>query len=215
MSYEKRLIIEEIANSITHGIGLLMSLAGLAILIALTITKGSVWHLVGCAVYGATMVILYAASTLYHSVRHPKWKHFFRQVDQMAIYLLIAGTYTPFMLVNLRGFWGFLLLTLVWALSIFGIVFKIIFVDRYNQVTMSLYLLIAWTALIAVKPIFISVPLGGLAWIGAGGLAYMLGLVFFAWDRIPYNHTIWHVFVLAGSCCHFLAVIYYVLPVGT
>ncbi len=215
MSFEQRLIVEEIANSITHGIGFVLSLAGFGILIALTLTKGSMWHFVGCGVYGATMVILYAASTLYHSVRQPRLKHIFLQVDQMAIYLLIAGTYTPFMLVNLRGFWGLMLLTLVWALSIFGIVFKIIFVDRYKSVTMSLYLLTAWAALLAVKPIIAAVPLGGLAWIAAGGLAYMLGLVFFAWDRLPFNHTIWHVFVLAGSGCHFLAVIYYVLPVRT
>ncbi len=215
MHIERRLIVEEIANSVTHGIGLVLSLAGLAALVILAMTRGSTYHIVGCSVYGATLVAVYAASTLYHSFRRPRLKHLFRIADQVAIYLLIAGTYTPFMLVTLRGFWGWLLLTLVWALSLFAIAFKIIFVDRYKAVTMALYLMIAWMAIIAVKPIITTVPIGGLAWIGAGGAAYMTGLVFFAWDRLPFNHTIWHLFVMTGSICHYFAVMFYVLPVKT
>lgn len=213
MQIERRLFIEEIANTITHGFGLLLSIVGLIVLISLTWKNASVWHFTGCAIYGATQVILYAASTLYHGVQTPHLKRRFRQIDQIAIYLLIAGTYTPFMLVNLRGFWGNLLLTIVWALAIFGIVFKMVFAERYNSVTIGLYVAIGWAALIAIKPIFASVPVAGLVWIGAGGLAYMIGLIFFAWHRLPFNHLIWHVFVLAGSGCFFLAVLNYVLPV--
>jgi hemolysin III len=204
--------IEEIANSVTSGIGLALSLGGLAALVILAFARGGVWHIVGCGVYGATLVALYAASTLYHSIQKPRLKRIFLAADQVAIYLLIAGTYTPFMLVNLRGMWGWTLLTLVWTLAIFGIGFRVIFAERRKAVTMALYLAIAWLAIIAVKPIFATVPLGGLAWIGAGGLAYMTGLVFFAWDRLPFNHTIWHLFVMAGSGCHYFAVMFYVLP---
>lgn len=213
MHIERRLFVEEIANSLTHGVGLILSLAGLAALIILTWQKGSVWHFAGCSIYGATLVLVYGASTLYHSIQRPRIKHFFRLFDQIAIYLVIAGTYTPFTLVNLRGFWGWTLLFLVWSLSLFGIAFKIVFIDRYKAFSMALYLIIAWTAIIAVKPLLAVVPLGGLGWILAGGIAYMTGLIFFACERIPFNHTIWHVFVMAGSICHYCAVVFYVLPV--
>ncbi len=213
MQIERRLLIEEFANSITHGIGLALSLAGLAALVVLALARGSFWHILGCSVYGATLVTVYAASTLYHGLQKPRLKHIFRTADQVAVYLLIAGTYTPFMLVNLRGFWGWLLLTIVWALSLTAIAFRIVFADRHKAVTMSLYVVIAWMAIIAVKPIITTVPIGGLAWIGAGGAAYMTGLVFFAWDRLPFNHTIWHLFVMMGSVCHYFAVMFYVLPV--
>ena len=212
MHIDRRLFVEEVANAVTHGFGLLLSIAGLAMLISMTWQKSSIWHLVGCSIYGATQVILYGASTLYHGVQTPHLKHRFRQVDHVAIFLLIAGTYTPFMLVNLHGFWGYLVLAIVWTLAIFGIIFKLIFVNRYKAVTIGLYVAIGWAAMIAIKPILASVPLAGLAWIGLGGLAYMLGLIFFAWERLPFNHVIWHVFVLAGSGCFFWAVFNYVLP---
>src|SRR5215468_414178 len=204
--------IEEIANTVTHGIGLAMSLAGLIALVILAFARGGVWHIVGCCVYGVSLVALYAASTIYHSVQNPRLKRFFLAADQVAIYLLIAGTYTPFTLVNLRGRWGWSLLVSVWTLALFGIGFRVIFAERRKAVTIALYLAIAWLAIIAVKPIFATVPLGGLAWIGAGGLAYMTGLVFFVWDRLPFNHAIWHLFVMAGSGCHYFAVVFYVLP---
>jgi hemolysin III len=213
MHIERHLIIEEIANSVSHGVGLALSLAGFVALLALALMRGSRWHIIGCAVYGATLVAVYAASTLYHSLQKPRLKHIFRTADQVAIYLLIAGTYTPFMLVNLRGFWGWLLLSIVWTMALAGIVVRVVFGDRCKALTISLYLAIAWMAIIAVKPIVTTVPTGGLAWIGAGGAAYMTGLVFFAWDRVPFNHTIWHLFVMAGSVCHYFAVMFYVLPV--
>ncbi len=213
MHVDRKLYFEELANAITHGIGLVLSLAALIVLAILAWQKASIWHFVGCAIYGISQVVLYAASTLYHGVQVPHLKPKFRRLDQMAIYLLIAGTYTPFMLVNLRGFWGYLLLTIVWALAVFGIAFKLVYADQYNAVTMTLYLVIGWAAVIAIKPILATVPMAGLIWIGAGGLAYMLGLIFFAWDRLPYNHLIWHLFVLAGSGFFFWAVLKYVLPV--
>jgi hemolysin III len=213
MHIERRLIVEEIANTITHGVGLVLSLAGCAALLILAFTHGSHWHIVGCGVYGATLVAVYAASTLYHGLQKPRLKHIFRAADQVAIYLLIAGTYTPFMLVNLRGFWGWTLLALVWTLAVCGIVCRIVLAERSERFTVTLYVAMAWMAIIAVKPIFTLVPLGGLAWIGAGGLAYMTGLIFFAWQRLPFHHTIWHLFVMAGSVCHYFAVMFYVLPV--
>ncbi len=213
MQNERRLFIEEIANSLTHGFGLVLSLAGLVALIFLASSRGSSSHLIGCSIYGVTLVLVYTASTLYHSIQKPRIKHFFRLFDQVAIYLVIAGTYTPFTLISLRGFWGWTLLGLVWALSIFGIAFKIAFVNRYKAVSMALYIVIGWLAIIAARPIIDSVPVGCLALIMGGGLAYMMGLVFLAWERLPFNHTIWHVFVIVGSVCHYCAVVFYVLPV--
>jgi hemolysin III len=213
MQNERKLLIEEIANSFTHGIGLVLSLAGLAVLIFLAWNKGDKLHIIGCSIYGATLVMVYAASTLYHGVRNPRIKHIFRLFDHTAIYLVIAGTYTPFTLINLRGFWGWTLLALVWSLSLFGIAFKIAFVNRYKAVSMALYLIIGWLAVIAAKPIISSIPLGCLILIASGGAAYMTGLVFYAWERLPFSHAIWHVFVIVGSICHYCAVVFYVLPV--
>lgn len=215
MHIERHSLIEELANSITHGIGLALSLAGFAALLIHAFTRGSRWHIVGCSVYGMTLVAVYATSTLYHGLQNPRLKQIFHAADQVAIYLLIAGTYTPFMLVNLRGFWGWTLLTLVWMLAISGIVCRIVLAERSKGFMAPLYVAIAWMAIIAVKPIFAMVPLGGLAWIGAGGLAYMTGLIFYAWRLLPFNHTIWHLFVMAGSVCHYFAVMFYVLPVKT
>ncbi len=209
---EERTSIEEIANSLTHGCGLVLSLIGLAVLMVLAITRGNGWHIAGCGVYGSTLVILYLASTLYHSARSRRTRHLLRIIDQIAIYLFIAGTYTPFTLVNLRGGWGWALLGLVWALAIFGILFKLLFVNRFQAASITIYLLMGWLAVIAIKPILSLIPPGGLAWILGGGAAYTVGALFFAWERLPFNHTIWHLFVLAGSICHYFAVLFYVLP---
>ncbi len=211
MHIERRLFIEELANSLTHGFGLILSLAGMAALVNLSWAKGSI-HIVSCSIYGATLVLVYAASTLYHSAQRPQIKHYFRIFDQVAIYLVIAGTYTPFTLINLRGFWGWTLLGMVWGLALMGIVFKIVFVNRYKAVTIVLYVLIGWMAVVAAKPIIDTIPLGCLALILGGGVAYSMGLVFFAWEKLPFHHTIWHIFVLVGSIFHYCAVIFYVLP---
>ena len=205
-------VFEEIANSVTHGVGLALSVAGLAILVVLASLRGSAWHIVACSVYGATLVALYAASTVYHSVRKPRAKRILQVFDHSAIYLLIAGTYTPFALVNLRGVWGWTLLGLVWTLAVGGILFKIFAGIRFPILSTLVYILMGWLAVIAIRPILMHIPLGGIAWLFAGGLAYTFGVVFYASKRVPYHHAIWHVFVLSGSICHYFAVVLYVLP---
>jgi hemolysin III len=208
----QRLMIEELANSITHGIGLALSIAGFAALIVLAVVYGDASQIAGCAVFGATLVFLYAASTLYHSFRKPRLKEALKIVDHCAIFLLIAGTYTPFTLVNLRGLWGWTLFGLVWTLSLVGIFFKILCVNRFKVFSVLLYLAMGWICLIAAKPLVALIPLGGILWLLAGGMFYTVGVIFFACNKIPFNHTIWHLFVMAGSICHYLAVMFYVLP---
>jgi hemolysin III len=198
---------EELANAVTHGIGLVMSTAGFVILLVLAALRGSAWHIVSCAIYGATLVCLYAASTLYHGIRSPRLKRVLKILDHSAIYLLIAGTYTPFLLVNLRGPWGWSLFGVVWGVTLAGIFFKFWFVDHFQILSTTVYLLMGWLAVIAVRPLLLMVPVSGLVWLLAGGLMYTAGVVFFAWKRIPYNHVIWHIFVLAGSTCHYFAVL--------
>ena len=206
------LILEELANSITHGVGLALSLIGLGVLLVLSIIHGTAWHIAGCSIFGISLVALYAASTLYHSLQASRFKHIFKILDHAAIYLLIAGTYTPFTLVNLRGFWGWTLLTFVWTLALLGIVFKVFFVNRFVVASTLAYIMMGWSCVFVIKPLLTLIPNGGLVLLAAGGVAYTVGTVFFAWKRIPYNHAIWHVFVLAGSICHYFAVIFYVLP---
>lgn len=206
-----RVSIEEIANSVTHGIGLVFSLVGFIVLLILAVMRGSTWQITGCAIYGSTLVCLYTASTLYHGTRSPPLKRALKVFDHSAIYLLIAGTYTPFLLVNLRGGWGWTLLSIVWTLAVAGIIFKFWFVDHFQILSTVVYLLMGWLVLIAVKPLLGLVPTGGLIWLMAGGLAYTVGVVFYAWKRIPYNHVIWHAFVMAGSTCHYFAVLYSVV----
>lgn len=203
---------EELANSLTHGVGLALALAGAAVVITLAALRGTAWHIVAVSVYGGTLVGLYTASTLYHALQSPRVKRIFRILDHSSIYLLIAGTYTPFGLVNLRGAWGWTLLGLVWGLSVLGILWKVWFVEHFAVVSTAIYVVMGWLAVIAVKPLYQAVHAGGMAWIAAGGVAYTLGIVFFASKRIRYAHAIWHVFVMAGSVCHYVAVVRYVLP---
>jgi hemolysin III len=204
--------VEELANSITHGVGLALSVVGLIVLIVLSVTRGSVWHIFGCTIFGVTLVLLYSASTLYHSFRTPRLKRILKILDHTAIYLLIAGTYTPFTVVNLRGFWGWTLFSLVWGLSVFGIVWKFFYAERFQIISTLIYLAMGWLVLIAIKPVTIALPLSGILWLVAGGIFYTVGVLFFALKRLPYNHAIWHVFVLAGSTCHYFAVVFAVLP---
>ncbi len=175
-------------------------------------THATVWHIVGVSIYGASLIALYTASTMYHSVQHPQAKRVLRIRDHSAIYLLIAGTYTPFMLVNLRGAWGWTLLGLVWTIAVFGVGWKIVRVGRHAGVSTLVYIAMGWLVVIAARPLFHALPLAGLAWLLAGGLAYTLGVAFFGWSRLRFNHAVWHVFVLAGSICHYVAVLRYVLP---
>jgi hemolysin III len=207
-----RVSVEEFANSVTHGIGLGLSVAGFAALLVLAIVRGGAWQIVSCAIYGVSLICVYASSTLYHGLRSQRVKHILKVFDHSAIFLLIAGTYTPFLLVNLRGGWGWSLLGIVWGLAAAGIVLKFWFVDRYPILSTGGYVLMGWLALIALKPLLQAVPTIGLIWLLAGGLMYTLGVAFYAWKRIPYNHVIWHLFVMAGSACHYFAVVYSVIP---
>jgi len=205
-------VAEEVAHATTHGVGLLLSIAGLVILVVLASSRGDAWHVVSVSIYGATLVVLYAASTFYHALPSPKAKTVFRALDHAAIYLLIAGTYTPFTLVNLRGGWGWTLFGIVWGLATLGVVLETTTKRRMKVLSLILYVGLGWLVAIAIKPLLASVATGGLILMLAGGLAYTGGVAFYASRRIPFNHAIWHVFVLAGSVCHYFAVLFYVIP---
>jgi hemolysin III len=200
---------EEIANSISHGLGLVLALVAVPVLVLSAMRAGDVRFLIGVSVFGATMVLLYLASTLYHSTTHEASKQLFRLFDHTAIFLLIAGSYTPFSLGVLRGPWGWSMLAAVWTLAIVGITLKIIARTRHSRISIVLYVLMGWLAVIATKPILELIPLPGILLILAGGLAYTGGLAFFAAQRIKYNHFIWHLFVIAGTICHYFAVLWY------
>ncbi len=199
----------------THGVGLLLALMAVPVLIVLAATHGTAWHIIGISIYGASLITLYAASTLYHSVHHPPAKRILRIIDHSAIYLLIAGTYTPFTLVSLHGTWGWRLLGLVWTMALFGIAWKLVHVECHVVASTILYIAMGWLVVIAARPLLRAVPLGGIAWLLAGGLAYTLGVAFFGLPRLRFNHAVWHLFVLVGSACHYIAVLRYVLPHGS
>ena len=203
---------EEVVNTLSHGIGVVLSLVGLGVLSTLASMHGSAWHVVGCTVYGVTLVVLYLASTLYHALPLSRAKIVLQSLDHTAIYLLIAGTYTPFTLVNLRGPWGWSLLGIVWGLALLGILLRATNLQRRDGISVAFYIAMGWVAVVAVKPILAAVPLGALVLLLIGGLAYTAGVIFYAWERLPYNHAVWHLFVLAGSTFQFLAVLLYVLP---
>lgn len=202
---------EEIANSITHGIGVALSIAGLVVLVVLAAAKGDAWRVVSFSIYGATLILLYLASTLYHAFRNERVKHFFNILDHSMIYILIAGTYTPYMLVSLRGAWGWTIFGIIWGLAIFGIISKTLFINQSTKISVSVYILMGWFCLIALRQMFLSVGLGGMLLLAAGGLFYTVGVVFYVWRRLPYGHAIWHLFVLAGSICHYFSILFYVL----
>ncbi len=205
---------EEIANSLTHGLGLALSVAGLSVLVTFASMWGDGWRVTGCAIFGTSLVLLYGASTLYHALRSPRTKHLLRVLDHAAIFVLIAGTYTPFLLANLRGPWGWSLFGVVWALAVVGMILKLFLTGRFPLFSALVYLFMGWLVLVATKPMVELVPLGSLAMLLAGGLAYTAGTVFYLWERLPYHHAIWHVFVLAGSACHFFAVLGVVVARG-
>jgi hemolysin III len=206
---------EEIANWITHGIGLAASVAGLTLLIIFASLRGDAWHVVSFTVFGLTLLALYTISTLYHAQRGGRAKQFFRKLDHAAIFLLIAGTYTPFLLTHLRGPWGWSLFAVVWGLCGAGAVFKLIFGERYRLTSTLAYLFIGWLILVAIQPMIENVPHGGLWLLLAGGLCYSLGIIFYRWHQLRYHHAVWHTFVLGGSTCHYLAVLLFLLPRAT
>jgi hemolysin III len=202
---------EEIVHSISHGLGTLLAIAAMAVLLACTRSLGAA-RIVSCTIFGASLIFLYAASTLYHTIQHPRAKKVLRHFDHSAIFLLIAGTYTPFTLVNLRGPWGWSLFGMIWGLAILGIVLQFSLLRRFSFLRIVLYVVMGWVIVVAIKPLSASVPPVGLVLLVAGGVAYTAGIGFYVWHRLPYHHAIWHLFVLAGSAFHFLAVYYSVIP---
>lgn len=201
---------EEIANSLSHGLGLVAALVATPFLIGHGVQHGDARFMVGASIFAATMVLLYLASTLYHALPAGSAKRVFRIIEHSAIFLLIAGTYTPFTLGVLRGAWGWTLLGLVWGIAVAGVTLKALNRLPHPILTTSLYLLMGWLIVIAAQPLSERVPASGLLWLVAGGLAYTLGVIFFALDsRLRYGHFIWHLFVMAGTACHYFAVLWY------
>ncbi len=199
----------QIANTLTPAVGLVLSIPGLVALIVLSARHGDGWKIFSFTVYGVSLVISYAAFTLYHIFKfHQRWGTVFKILDHSTIYLLIAGTYTPFTLLYLRGHWGWTLFGAVWGLTVLGVLFKAFFVHRFKILAPLIYLAMGWIIVLAIKPAMALIPTPGLHLLLAGGLCYSFGLIFYAWKRILFHHAIWHLFVLAGSICHYFAVYY-------
>ncbi len=202
---------EEIANSVIHGLGIIASIVGLAILVGVAARDGDVRELVAGSVFGATLILAYTASTLYHGVPVPRARPVLRKLDHVSIFLLIAGTYTPFTLLALEGTLGWTLFCVIWGLALAGIVFEFTPLRRHTGLAVTLYLLMGWAGIVAIKPLAASLQRGGVILLLLGGLAYTIGVVFYVWRRVPYSHAIWHAFVLAGSVLHYLAILFYIV----
>ena len=203
---------EEIANSVTHGVGILLAIIGLAVMTAFAARNGNAWHVASSAIFGATLILCFTASTLYHSIPFERAKRMLRVFDHSAVFLLIAGTYTPFMLIGVPGPWGWSILGAVWALAILGIVLKLVLHGRLHGLSVALYLAMGWLVVIATKPLLENVGTGGMAFLAGGGLAYTVGVIFYKWRRLRYHHAIWHGFVLLGGALHYFGVLFYLIP---
>ncbi|WP_196158391.1 hemolysin III family protein [Reinekea sp. G2M2-21] len=202
--------IEEWANSLTHGIGAVLAVVGLVVMLAVTIGQGDAWQIVSASIYGTTLIFMFLASTLYHAIQHPNIRKILRQIDHLAILYLIAGSYTPFTLVTLNGAWGWTIFGIVWGLTLVGTVLQLSPARHIKALMVTLYLLMGWVVIIAIKPLVANLSANGLGLLVAGGLAYTGGVVFYVNKRIPFNHAIWHMFVLAGAMLHFFAILLYV-----
>jgi hemolysin III len=202
-------LAEEIIHSITHGIGTGLSNAGLVILVVLAVLNGDVYQIIGFTIFGASLVLLYLASTLYHGFQQPRVKRIFKIFDHSAIYLLIAGSYTPFLLVAIRGTTGWILLVVVWLIALIGITMKVLFIDRFQVLSVFSYLLMGWLCVFAFQEMMANIPIGGIIWLAAGGILYTVGVIFYALQKIPYMHAVWHFFVLGGSLCHYFSVLFF------
>lgn len=203
---------EEIAHAITHGVGVLGSMAALVLMVVKAVQNGSAQLIVGVSIFGASLIILYLSSTLYHALTPPKAKRVFELMDHGAIYLLIAGTYTPFTLAVLPAGWGWSIFGISWGLAVMGIIYEVVLLRPSKKLSLMFYLLMGWLMIIAIKPMTGAMAPQGLAWIAVGGVAYTGGAVFYAWRGFPYHHAVWHVMVLAGSFAHFICVYKYVIP---
>jgi len=202
--------IEEWANSLTHGIGAVLAVVGWVVMLAVTIGQGDAWQIVSASIYGTTLIFMFLASTLYHAIQHPNIRKILRQIDHLAILYLIAGSYTPFTLVTLNGAWGWTIFGIVWGLTLVGTVLQLSPARHIKALMVTLYLLMGWVVIIAIKPLVANLSANGLGLLVAGGLAYTGGVVFYVNKRIPFNHAIWHMFVLAGAMLHFFAILLYV-----
>lgn len=202
--------IEEIFNSISHGVGVVLSIVGLVSLVHFALRSGNSLRIISSCVYGGSLILLYAASTLYHGARSPRAKHILRICDHASIYVLIAGSYTPFCLLILPSPWGVSMMFALWSLTAIGIVFKIFYVGKYDVLSTLFYIAMGCVVLIATKPLLSNWSMRGFLWLIAGGALYILGTFFYSIEKIPFNHAIWHLFVLGGSACHFLAIFMYV-----
>jgi hemolysin III len=203
---------EELANVLTHGIGAILAVSALIVLIVFSSLNGNAYHIVSSAVFGTCLLLLYTMSTLYHLAKKDRIKRLFRLLDHSSIYLLIAGTYTPFTLVTLNGKWGWTLFGLVWGLAVTGIITEFATGQKYRKISLALYIGMGWLIVIAIKPLIDTIPTGGLTLLVCGGLCYTLGVIFYVWKSLTGNHAIWHLFVLGGSILHFFAVFFYVIP---
>jgi hemolysin III len=203
---------EEIANSITHGIGWVLAVAALVLLVVFSSMYGDVWHIVSSSIYGSGLVLMYANSTMYHSLRPERAKKIFKILDHSAIYFLIAATYTPYTLTILRGPWGWTLFGIVWGGFVLGTLFKVFFAGRFKLLSVGIYIVLGWCVLIAIGPLMRSLPFEGLLLLLAGGIAYSLGAAVYAKKGVRYSHAVWHIFVMTGSLFHFLSVFLYVIP---
>ncbi|MGF1687504.1 hemolysin III family protein [Photobacterium japonica] len=209
-------VAEEVANSVTHGIGMLFGIVGLVLLLNQAVAAhADLLSVTSFSIYGASMILLYLASTLYHAIPFQRAKRALKTFDHCAIYLLIAGTYTPFLLIALRTPFAMTLMAVIWGIALIGIVIKIVFVYRFKRLSLATYLTMGWLSLIAIYPLATSLATGGLVLLALGGVLYSVGVIFYVNKRIPYNHAIWHLFVLGGTVCHFFAIYYYVHPVAS
>jgi hemolysin III len=198
---------EEIFNSITHGIGTVLSIAGLAVLVFYASMYGNALHIVTCSIFGASLILLYSCSTLYHSFSNIKLKRFFQKLDHSAIYVLIAGTYTPFSLVFIKGTAGWVMFSAVWTMAVAGIIFKFTCMSRISRISSALYIMMGWTCIFAMNKVVQALSTEALVYLVLGGVLYTSGVIFFAWDKLKFNHGIWHLFVMSGSTFHFFAIL--------
>jgi hemolysin III len=204
--------IEEKINILSHAIGFILSMVALVLLVRHAVLHGDVWHIVSFSIFGSSLIILYAASTFYHSAKNPELRNRLKIIDHASIYVLIAGTYTPFTLVTLNGPIGWVIFGTSWGLALTGIILKLFFTGRYNLVSTIMYVLMGWIIVFAIKPLIHNLPVEGLWWLVAGGISYTVGAILYSIKKIKFNHGIFHVFVLSGSFCHFMSVFFYVLP---
>jgi hemolysin III len=211
-SHKNQTHVEEILNSLTHVIGALLGVAALVLLTVMSHHQHSALKVVASVIFGSSLIFMYSASALYHGFRNPRAKRILKIIDHSSIYILIAGSYTPIVLILLSPAWGWSLFGVIWGMALLGLIFKFFATGKLEIVSTIAYVCMGWLALIAIKPLYDALPLHGFLWLVAGGVSYTLGVIFYVWNRLRFGHAIWHLFVLGGSICHFFLVLLYVIP---